>query len=256
MQVAKIAFSPTGGTARVADILAGSLASRLGAGTGAIDLADPSFGQPALPEAGDVLAVVAMPCFGGRAPRVAMERLAKIQGRGCACVVVSVYGNRAYDDALLEMAQGAAAAGFAVVAAVAAVAEHSIMHQYATGRPDAADSELLACFAEQIAEKLESGSACAPKVPGNSPYKRAGAVPLVPKVTGACVSCGTCAQRCPVGAISREGFAADKAACIACMRCVGACPQAARSVSKLMVGAAAASIKRAASARKECELFM
>ncbi|MGN0078554.1 MAG: 4Fe-4S binding protein [Coriobacteriales bacterium] len=256
MQIEKIVFSPTGGTLRVADILAGSLAAQLGARIDTVDLAEPSAGQSALPVAEGTLAVVAMPCFGGRAPRVAMERLAKIQGRGCACVVVSVYGNRAFDDALLEMAEGAAAAGFAVVAAVAAVAEHSIMHQYAAGRPDAADSELLASFAEQIVEKLADDSAGMPQVPGSSPYKKAGAAPLVPKVTGACVSCGTCASGCPVGAISRGDFAADKGACIACMRCVGACPQAARSVSKLMVKAAAASIKKAASIRKECELFM
>ena len=256
MQVVKIVFSPTGGTARVADILAGSLADRLEASIATIDLSNPSFTQQSLPEAEDVLAVIAMRCFGGRAPRVAMERLAKIQGSGCACVVVSVYGNRAFDDSLLEMAEGATTGGFAVTAAVAAIAEHSIMHQYATGRPDATDKELLSSFADKIAKKLKAGSTGTPKVPGNSPYKEAASVPLVPKVSGTCVSCGTCAQCCPVGAISQDGFVADKAACIACMRCVEACPQAARSVNKLMVKMAGASIKKAASVRKECQLFV
>lgn len=96
----------------------------------------------------------------------------------------------------------------------------------------------------------------APRVPGNSPYMKAGSVPLVPKIAGTCVSCGKCAGSCPVAAINTVDYAADKGICIACMRCIAVCPHEARSISKVMVKAASLAIKKAASVRKECELYI
>ena len=55
--------------------------------------------------------------------------------------MVAVFGNRAYDDALLEMQDVASEIGFRVIAAVAAVAEHSIIRKYGKGRPDADDEQ-------------------------------------------------------------------------------------------------------------------
>ena len=83
------------------------------------------------------LAVIAMPVFAGRVPALAVERLRKVDAQGAKCVVVAVFGNRAYDDALLELRDVALEMGFRVIAAVAAVAEHSIIRRYGKGRPDA-----------------------------------------------------------------------------------------------------------------------
>lgn len=257
MQLTKIVFSPTGGTSKVADILAASLAKELKCSESTIDLSDPFLDETDLSVPAGSLALIAMPCFGGRAPKVAMERLSRIKGNGATCVVVNVYGNRDFDDALLEMEDGAKAAGFEVVAAIAAIAEHSIMRQFATGRPDAEDEKNLEEFAKRIAKQIEQGENTAPpRVPGNDPYMKAGAVPLVPKVTGKCVACGKCAESCPVTAINSVDYASDKDVCIACMRCIQVCPQNARSISKLMVKAASMAIKKDASVRKECELYL
>ena len=46
------------------------------------------------------------------------------------------------------------------------------------------------------------------------------------KITDACVSCGTCAGECPVGAISQgdSQYEIDANACVDCGACAGACP--------------------------------
>lgn len=257
MQIIKIVFSPTGGTEKVATILSDALAKELSGDVSEIDLADPFLDETDLSVEKDSVVLVAMPCFGGRAPKIAMERLERIKGNDATCIVVNVYGNRDFDDALLEMEDGAKKAGFDVVAAIAAIAEHSIMHQFATGRPDEEDEKNLVDFAQKIAKQIKQGeNTAAPRVPGNDPYMKAGSVPLVPKITGKCVSCGKCAESCPVTAINTVDYAADKDVCIACMRCISVCPQNARSISKIMVKAASVAIKKAASVRKECKLYI
>lgn len=254
--VEKIVFSPTGGTQKVADMLAAVLSGV----DGRIierDLSDPFLDEGGIEIDEGSLALVAMPCFGGRVPAVALERFARIKADGAKCIVVIVYGNRAYDDALLELKEGATEAGFDVIAAVSAIAEHSIMHQFAAGEPNAEEAAKLSDFAMRILSKMHGDAPFEPfDVPGSSPYKKAAAVPLVPKVDKRCTSCGTCAEKCPVTAINTVDFAADKGICIACMRCVEVCPRDARSVSKAMVKVAAMAIKGECAKKKEPELFL
>ncbi len=126
--------------------------------------------------------------------------------------------------------------GFKVIAAVSAVAEHSIMHQYATGRPDKADSVKLSEFADRIEEKISEGKDTTPSVPGNRPYKKAGGAGLVPKCTSGCTECKTSVTACPVQAIdSGSPRITDSKKCISCMRCVSICPSKARKVNEAMV---------------------
>ena len=46
------------------------------------------------------------------------------------------------------------------------------------------------------------------------------------KITDACTSCGTCAEECPVDAISegKEIYVTDTATCTECGTCVDVCP--------------------------------
>lgn len=248
MNTVEIIFSPTGGTEKAAHIIGKQWSEN----TVKIDLSDPktNFSEVVIGEEDMVL--VAMPSFGGRAPAIAIERLKKISGNGAKCTLVCVYGNRAYEDTLAEMEDAAKECGFKVIAAVAAVAQHSIIPQYAANRPDASDEKQLDQFAQQIAGRTEAVAS----ILGNRPYKKAGSAGLVPKPSKDCIKCGLCAEKCPVQAIDPVTFAADSKKCISCMRCVKQCPHNARTVNGAMVSVAALAIKKACSVRKENELFL
>lgn len=254
MKLAMLCFSPTGGTKRVAKVVADVWQEPVRE----IDLSDSSLDFASYSFAPDDVCLIAVPSFGGRVPSVVVERLALIQGNKASAILVVVYGNRAYEDTLLELADVAKASGFRIVAGVAGVAEHSIMHQFATGRPDEQDTAKLHSFAQRIHDALEQGEVLAePQVPGNRPYRDFGGVPFVPKAGKACTTCGVCAQRCPVGAIPSDNPAStNKDLCIACMRCVAVCPADARKLNRALLEASGLMLKKVCSVRKENELFL
>ncbi len=145
MKISQIIFSPTGGTQRVVDSLISEWNYDV---TDKIDLSDPKTDFRVFNLQEYDIAVIAVPSFAGRVPSVAAERLAKLRGSQIPCVLVCVYGNRAYEDTLIELNDLAEQSDFKVIAAISAVAEHSIMHQYAAGRPDKQDKAQLKDFAE------------------------------------------------------------------------------------------------------------
>lgn len=251
MKCYQIVFSPTGGTERVARAITQNWSQ-----VDTIDLSAPDIKYAEISFESEALVLIAMPSFGGVAPQLALNRLAMIKGNGAKCVIVAVYGNRAYENTLVQMEDYAQNAGFQMIAAISAVAEHSIIHEYAAGRPNLDDCKELAEFGNRILEKATSNKLSKPSVPGNRPYKKAG-TGMVPKADSSCTSCGLCAQKCPAGAISADTpRTTDKSKCISCMRCVSICPVQARKVSSLMTTIAAAAIKKACSVEKANELFI
>ena len=144
-----------------------------------------------------------------------------------------------------------------MIAAVAAIAEHSIARQFAAGRPDAQDAAQLAEFAQQIQQKLLAEDASEPSIPGNRPYKQAGGHRMAPEATEDCVSCGACAAACPVCAIDKgDPKRAAGEACISCMRCIAVCPRGARKLDSSKLSAVSQMLSKVCVVRKECELFI
>ena len=180
MNVVQIIFSPTGGTRRAAEIIA----AELGTAGAVVDLTEAGADFSSVTLNKDDVAIIAVPSFAGRGvPALAASRLAQIRGGGAACVALCVYGNRAYEDTLLELSDAALRCGFRVAAGVAAVAEHSVVRAYAAGRPDEKDAETLKSFAREIAAKIRRGAdGGVPAMPGNRPYKElSGGGMLVPR---------------------------------------------------------------------------
>lgn len=253
MTIYQITFSPTGGTQRVADRLAESMSEAYIS----VDLCDPHFSADQLSLTAEDLCIVSVPSFGGRVPALAAERMAALTGNGAMAVPVAVYGNREYEDTLIEMKNILAGQNFRCIAAVAAIAEHSMLRQYAAGRPDADDLTELSDFAKRIAEAVSAGSVSSDlSVPGNFPYRQMGAF-LKPEVTEDCMGCGVCADMCPAGAISADNpQETNPDACISCVRCVSLCPVQARRLNPATLEAVNARIGKALSGYKKNELFI
>lgn len=249
-----IYFSPTGGTKKVME----RISSAWEGPPQGIDLSDPEedFARYHF-QPGDIC-LVAIPSFGGRAPGVALERLEQMSGGNAKAVLICSYGNRAFDDTLLELEDCLVRRQFRCAAAVAAVTEHSIMRQYGKGRPDEGDRQKLREFGRQIRERLSQGDILtAVPVPGNWPYQDYGGVPFVPKAGRDCTHCGLCAQKCPVKAIDPENVTGtDKRKCISCMQCISICPKHARKLNDALLFAASQKMKKVCLSRKENYLFL
>lgn len=251
MKFYNIFFSPTGGTKKVADVVAKG--TKLDAEE--IDLIKEPDKLMKVNFEKEDLCLVAVPSYGGRIPSVITDMFRNVKADGTKAILVAVFGNRAIDDTLLELQDVLEVSGFVCIAGMEAVAEHSLVHQFGTGRPDQQDERGLLEFAEKIMKNIETQDK--PEFPGNRPYREYGGVPLKPVANGNCNSCGLCAKECPADAISLDNpKLTDKDKCISCMHCVAICPKKARNCNKFISFIAGKKMKKVCSGRKENKLYL
>lgn len=202
---------------------------------------------------GDTVLLIA-PVYAGRIPEMAAKLFRQIDGHGMKAIIAVVYGNRDYDDALLELVDIATDDGFEVIAAGAFIAQHCIFPKVANGRPDKQDIDIAVDFIRRAKQscKLDIHT-----VKGNRPYKKPTAVPLRPQPDEKkCRSCGICARECPTGAIDPMTLATDKDKCITCCRCIAVCNTQARKFKGLMYATVEKVFCAQNSRRREPELFL
>lgn len=179
--------------------------------------------------------IIAAPVYAGRISKTAMARFASLKGNGNPTIVVAVYGNRHYEDALVELFDFAYSAGFNPIAAATFIGEHSYSRAEmptAAGRPDNSDQEIAFEFGKSILDKIALGDLNPPStLPGNRPYTEKGPATLATPITAEdlCTQCETCIDYCPTHAITlKDEIESDIEQCIKCCACVKICPNEAR----------------------------
>ncbi|MDV7186059.1 EFR1 family ferrodoxin [Lutibacter sp. TH_r2] len=213
------------------------------------------------------LTIIGLPVYGGRLPLAALENLKKLKSNQSPVVIVVVYGNRDFDDALLELKQITSDCGFKVVAGAVFIGEHSYSTDekpVAKDRPDAKDLETCKNFAKKITSKLKRNKnlnkLSEVVIPGNFPYKERNQLPvtLYPETNNAiCNQCGTCVDVCPTNAITIEDTVITNGElCTWCCACVKYCPHEARIFSNSTINTIQNRLYQNFSTRKEPVFFM
>lgn len=201
------------------------------------------------------LVIVAAPVYGGRLPSQVSSGFKKMKGQHSKAIAMVVYGNRDYDDALLELSDILSDADFEVIGAGAFIGRHAIFPKVASSRPDNKDLRDLNDFAGECRRVIEIGKKGELNIKGNRPYKKAAGVPLHPSGDPeVCNCCGKCVEKCPVKAIKvEEPYKTDRGICISCGRCIYVCPKQTRKYSGFTYKLIGSVFTAAFSKRKENE---
>ncbi len=214
--------------------------------------------------------VFVAPVYGGRVAETAVERFGRVRaaepGKTPAVLIV-VYGNRDYEDALLELRDLVVRQGFVPLSGGAFVGEHSYSRPregmpIAAGRPDEADCAVAERFGAESRTKYDgwnngAGGVDELSVPGKRPYKVKGpSTPATPTTCAErCTGCGACVEACPTGVVTlaADGRAVSSAeGCIKCCACLKCCPADARQFDTPYTERLFLNF----SARREPELFL
>ena len=209
------------------------------------------------------LTIIAVPVYSGRVARLAKSRLKEISGNNSPAILVVLYGNREFEDALLELKNIAEELSFNVVAAAAFIGEHSfstVEAPTAHGRPDKSDLKIAFNLGKSVIKKLDNDEVSSDiQVPGNFPYKDGMKnLPFTPIVdTDICTECGECIEVCPTGSISlNEGIQFNVDTCILCCACLKTCPVECISLKTTPMEEKSKALSVKCQTRKEPEIFL
>ncbi|MDO5548730.1 MAG: 4Fe-4S binding protein [Eubacteriales bacterium] len=241
--VTAVYFSATDTTRTVVCRIAQRAADRLHVPCRTVDFTLPDARRHTTELSRTELVIFGVPVYAGRIPNLLLP-FVRTGFLGCdtPAVPVVLYGNRNYDDALIELRDVLESSGFHTIAAGAFIGEHSFSYTLAAGRPDAADLALADTLAERVTARI-TGTEALPERPvpvrGQTPLRpyytprdRAGnpvnILKVKPKTNEGCDQCGLCITVCPMGAIDAGNPRAVTGICIKCGACVKKCPQHAK----------------------------
>lgn len=242
-----IYFSATGTTAKIVHAIGSGIKAKEAVVHNLIKHQE----TPAISD--NTVAVFGVPVFSGRMPEIAKATIEKIKGNNSPAIIICVYGNRDFEDALIELKDVVEKNGFYVLSAGAFVAQHSIFPKVACGRPDTSDlakAKKFGAMSIKVAHEFSGGGELEAK--GNRPYKTVKPIPLHPKTSKACNSCKACAKQCPTQAINMQNpKIVDKKKCISCAHCIAICPTHAKKFGGLLYRLVSKQFAKKYSERKE-----
>lgn len=240
-KVYAVYFSPTGTSKKICEAVANTIAQKLNLEFKARSFTLPEERKEPLVFGEEDIVVFGMPVYAGRVPSLMLKYLATLEGNGALGIPVVLYGNRNYDDALIELRDIMENAHFHTVAGGAFIGEHSFSKILGAGRPDKEDLAKAEVFARKVAEEIENRTYTTPiAVKGNEPYRpyyvpkmpdgsNRNIIKVFPKVDAEkCTKCGICVKVCPLGSINPEDVSTYTGKCIKCCACQKACPSDAR----------------------------
>lgn len=232
-------YSATGNTRKVALNLGKQIAKALGVPMEEMNYAPPLVRKKHYSFSSDDLVLFATPVYAGRVPNKMLPFVESgFTGGDALAVPVIIFGNRNFDNGLIELRNLLEQNGFHTVAAAAVATSHVFSDAISPGRPDTADWAVLNQFAADVASRVTALSEYpAPvEVPGDNPplvyYTPLGVdgkptmfLKAKPQThDGMCDACGICVAACPMDAISAEDPTQVPGTCIKCQACVKICP--------------------------------
>ncbi len=210
----------------------------------------------------DDLVIIGVPVYRGRVPAFLTDYFTRVKGNNTVAVFIVVYGNRDYDDALLEIRDSFERNGFIGIAGGAFIGEHSFTDKVGTGRPDQRDLEIARRFGAEIKDRLfmikDKDLANRPElfVKGNYPYRESKPMAIMLNTNEQCTYCGLCAELCPMGAIDFNDYRViDAGKCISCCSCIKKCPAGAKSIHQEQQKKIMQFLSNFRTVRNEPELF-
>ena len=238
-----IYFSPTGNTEKIVVSLAEHVGRRLNLKIEKLDYTLPAFRRSINTFNKYDLVLWGTPVYAGRIPNKLLSYVQNnFVGNDALAVPVAIFGNRGFDDALIELRNCLEDNGFHTIAGAGLVAQHAFSNVLAAGRPDQTDMSKIEEFATKIIEKI--GILRAPpspiRVTGNNPpqvyYTPIGIdgnpaifLKAKPKTDmEKCTHCGVCIRRCSMGSINPNDPSSIIGICIKCHACVKRCPNEAK----------------------------
>lgn len=232
-KVSAVYFSPTGGTRKYVV----EIAKRINSDYTEIDLTQ-AYNREKMHEFGeDDLVVFGSPVYFGRIPQIKGGVFDRIKGNNTKAIYTVTYGNRNYEDALLEEGNICGRKGFIGIAAAALIAPHAYSSKIAHLRPNKADMLALEVFVKRVKDIIEKEDYKNKNlvVKGKTPYRKYLSAPFYPNAKRKCKKCGVCVEKCPMEAINEnKPNITESSKCIACFACVKSCPYKVRTVKNLL----------------------
>jgi len=269
MKIFNVYFSPNKSVKKTVKAISNGIISGTGGSIDVIDIdiTKKSNRDEELTFSKDDWVVFGVPVYAGRVPNILLKFFKKIKGNSAQTLAVIVYGNRHYDDALVELVDILEETGFIVYGGCAALGEHSFSKLLAPGRPDKEDLILLEKLGMLFQEKVISGKRFDTRlIPGNKPYgnyyqpkdkygNNISFKEIKPITTDLCIDCKICFKVCPMESIDFFDVS-NVGTCIKCCACVNQCPTGAKEFVDMGFMFHKTDLEEKFTTRKEIEVFI